>query len=89
MTGTSDVDHVQVVLVDHPVQVDVDEVQTGRRAPMAQEPRLDVLLGQRLLEQRVVVEIDLADRQVVGGAPVRVDQRPFLVRQRVRHVRLL
>ena len=80
MPGTGDVDHVQIVLLDHPVQMDVDEVQTGRGAPVAQEPRLDVLLGQRLLEQGVVVEINLADRQVVGGAPVRVHQRPFLVR---------
>jgi hypothetical protein len=74
MSGTGDVDHVEVVLLDHPVQVDVDEVQTRRGSPVAEEPRLDVLLGQRLLEQRVVVKIDLADRQVVGGAPVRVHQ---------------
>ena len=84
-----DVDHVQVVLLDHPVQVDVDEVQAGRGAPVAEQPRLDVLLRQRLLEQRVVVEIDLADRQVVGGAPVRVDEREFLVRERVSHDRPL
>ena len=37
---------------------------------MAEEPRLDVILCEGLLEQRIVVEINLADREVVGGAPV-------------------
>ena len=89
MPGPGDVDHVEVVLLDHPVQVGVDEVQSGRGPPVAEEPRLDVLLGQRLLEQRVVVEVDLADRQVVGGPPVRVHECLFLGRQRIRHDLLL
>ena len=50
----------------------------GRRAPVAEQPRLDVLGAQRLAEQRVVEQVDLADRQVVGGPPVGVDQ-PQLV----------
>ena len=89
MPGAGDVDHVEVVLLDQPVQVDVDEVQTWRRSPMAEQPRLDVLLCQGLLEQRVVVEIDLTDRQVVGGPPIRIHQSPFFVRQRVCHHCLL
>src|SRR5262249_31180525 len=44
----------------------------GRRAPVAEQPRLDVLPLERHLEQRVVEEVDLADRQVVGGPPVGV-----------------
>ena len=87
--GPGDVDHVQVVLGDQPVQVGVDEVQARRGPPVAQEPRLDVLLGQGLLQQRVVVEVDLADGQVVRGPPVRVHEREFLVRQHVRHLLLL
>ena len=47
--GAGDVDHVEVVLLDHPVQVDVDEVQPGRGSPVAEEPRLHVLLGQGFL----------------------------------------
>src|SRR6266478_8805227 len=65
MPGAGDVDHVEVVLFDYPVQVNIDEVQTRRCSPVAEEPRLDVFLRQGLLEQRVVVKIDLADRQVV------------------------
>src|SRR5208282_1380088 len=56
------------------VQVNIDEVQTRRGSPMARQSRLDVILGEGLLEQRVVVEIDLTDRQVVGGPPVRTHQ---------------
>ena len=79
MTGAGDVDHVEVMLPDQPVQVNVDEIQAWRRSPVAEKPRLDVILCERLLEQRVVVEIDLADRQVVGRPPVRIYQCPLLV----------
>jgi len=89
MPGAGDIDHVEVVLLDRPVQVNVDEVQAWRRSPVAEKPRLDVILCERLLEQRVVVEIDLADRQVVGRPPVGIDQCPIFVRQRGCHYCLL
>ena len=72
VSGPGDVEHRQVVLPDDPIQVDVDEVETRRRAPVAEQPRLDVLARQRLLQQRIVVQIDLADRQIVGRPPVGV-----------------
>ena len=73
MSGAGDVDHVEVVLLDDAVAVGVDEVQAGRGSPMAQQARLDVLRLQRLGEQRVIEQIDLADRKIVGRAPVGVD----------------
>jgi hypothetical protein len=45
---------------------------------VAEQPRLDVLDLERLAQQWVRLELDLAHRQVVRGAPVRVDQ-PQLV----------
>ena len=42
-------------------------------------------LDKRLLQQRIVIKIDLADRQIVRGAPVRVDQRPLGIRQHIWH----
>ena len=36
---------------------------------MPEQPRLDVLGPQRLAQQRVVLQVDLGDRQVVGGLP--------------------
>ena len=38
-----DVDRVEVPVPDHPVHVGVDEVEPGRRAPVAEQARLDVL----------------------------------------------
>ena len=77
-----DVDHVEVVLVDDAVEVRVDEIQPGRRAPVAEQARLDVLDRQLLREQRVVEQIDLSHRHVVGGTPVGVDTRQVVGSER-------
>src|SRR5579863_5191792 len=45
---TGDVDHVQVALLDDPVAMDVDEVQSRSGAPMPEQARLDVFELQRL-----------------------------------------
>src|SRR5437899_6442833 len=37
--------------------------------------------GQPFLQERIVVEVDLADREIIRGAPVGVDLRQFLARQ--------
>src|SRR5215469_1904296 len=50
MSRAGNVDHVEIVLLDHPVQMNVDEIETGCGSPMAQEPRLDVILCEWLLE---------------------------------------
>src|SRR6266536_1883289 len=70
MAGAHDVDRVEVPLLDRSVGVRVDEVQPGRRPPMPKQPRLDVLELQGLFQQRVIQQVDLPHRQVVGGAPV-------------------
>ena len=67
-----DVDHAEVMLLDDAVQVRVDEVQPGCRAPVTEQARLDVLARERLLQQRIVIQVDLPDRQIVGSAPVGV-----------------
>ena len=60
--GAGDVDHVEVVLLDDPIQVHVDEVLSGGRSPVPQQHVLHIRERQRPLEQRVIVEIDLAYR---------------------------
>ena len=72
--GTRDVDHVEVPVPDHPVEVRVQQVEPGRGAPVPEQPRLHVLGKQRFAQQRVVEQVNLPDRQVVGGAPPRIDQ---------------
>ena len=70
VAGAGDVEDVVAGLADQPVEVGVDEVQAGRGAPVAEQARLDVLGPQRLAQQRVVLQVDLGDGQVVGRLPV-------------------
>ena len=73
MTGTGDVKHIQVILLDDPVQMHINEILSRRRAPVPDHQRLHVREFQRTLQQRIVVEINLADREIVGRAPVGID----------------
>ena len=61
MPGTSDVDHVEIVFLDQPIEVRVDEVEAWRGAPVPQKTWLDVLLLERLAQQGIVEQVDLAD----------------------------
>src|SRR5919198_315629 len=82
MAWTRDVDRVQVAGADCAVDVDVDKVEARRRAEVTEQPRLHVLRPQRLAQERVVEQVDLPDREVVGRAPVRVEQPQLLPRDR-------
>ncbi len=82
VTRSADVDHVEVVLHDGAVAVDVDEIEAGRGSPVPQQARLDVLDLERLGQQRIVVEINLSDRQIVRGAPVCIDPAELIGRER-------
>ena len=53
MSGARDIDHVQIVLPDRPVEMRVDEILPWRRSPMPDHQRLDVSQRQRLPQQRV------------------------------------
>jgi hypothetical protein len=43
MTGTGDVEHIQVVFLDDPIQMDPNERLAGIGSPVAQEAVLDVV----------------------------------------------
>jgi hypothetical protein len=55
---------------------------------MSEQPRFDVLGCQRLTQQRIVQQIDLADRQIVGRAPVGVNTGKFVIGKLRRRDRL-
>ena len=61
MSGTADEDGVKVSRTDHAVQVRVQEVQPGSGSPVPEQPRLDVLDLERLAQEWVVQQVDLAD----------------------------
>ena len=48
VTGAANIDRVEIPRLDQPVQVRVEEIQPGRCAPVAEQPRFDVLDLQRL-----------------------------------------
>ncbi len=73
VSGTGEVDGTGVGFFDQPVQVHIDEAQTRRRPPVAQQSRLDVFGSQRLAQQRILPQIDLAHGQVIGCTPIPVD----------------
>ncbi len=81
VAGSGDVDRRLFALCDRPVEVGVEEVQPGSGAPVAEQPGFDVVAGQRRSQQRVVQQVDLAHREVVGGAPPPVDLLEHLVRR--------
>src|SRR5262245_15497260 len=62
--------HVDVVFVDQSVEMHVNEIHARRCPPVTEETRLDVVRSQRLSEQRILLKIDLTDRQVIRCVPV-------------------
>jgi hypothetical protein len=75
-------DNVEIITLDYAIQMGPDERQRRTRAPMTEQALLHVLGLQRLLEERVVLQVDHPDRQVIARAPPRIDEREFLLFQR-------
>ena len=78
MARSGHVDRVRVAGADRPVEMHVEEVEARGGAEVPEQPRLHLLGDQRLAQQRVVEQVDLPDREVVGGAPPGVDHRGAL-----------
>ena len=51
MSRAGNVDHVEVVRFDDAIQVDIDEIEPRRRAPVPEQPRLHVLEAKRRLSR--------------------------------------
>jgi hypothetical protein len=70
MTWTRQKDHVEVVLLDQPVQVDIDEGKAWARAPMAEQAILDVLRTQRFVQEWILQQINHPEAEIVAGSPI-------------------
>jgi hypothetical protein len=55
-TGTDDQECVEISVGDDPVKVCIDQNKTGAGTPVAKETRLDVVMGEALLEENIVLE---------------------------------
>ena len=86
VAGAADIEDIGVARLDDAVEMGIDEIETRRRAPVPEKARLHMLRLQRLVQQRIVHQIDLADRKIVGRPPVAVDQREVFGIRIVRHV---
>src|SRR5690242_13562784 len=86
MPRPRNIQHVQVMLLDQPVEMDPDETLAGVGPPMAEQAALYMLGPKRLLEQRIVAQVKHPDAKVVAGAPVRVDQFDLLGRKVAYHL---
>ena len=70
VTRTGQQDHIQIILLDDAVQMNINQVLTGHRAPVADDLLLDVLGLQRLLEQRVIEQVKLTGCKIICRPPV-------------------
>ena len=76
-------DHVELVALDHAIEMRPHERERRARAPVAEQAMLHVLGLQGLLEQGVVLEIDHSDGEVIARAPPGIDQAQLLAREGV------
>ncbi len=85
MPRASDVNNIQIILPNGTVHVNVDEVQPGSCPPMSQEAGFYVLNLQGLFQQRIVTQVNLSHRQIVGRLPVCMDFVQQFGRERTFH----
>src|SRR3984957_12669637 len=74
VSGTADVKDVEVTRADGAVEMRVDEIQSWRCAPVPKQPRFDMFRPQGFTQQGIVEQINLADRKIVCGTPVTIEQ---------------
>ncbi|MPN00378.1 hypothetical protein SDC9_147572 [bioreactor metagenome] len=73
------VDHIEIILSDHTVQMGIDKVLSGDRAPMTNDFVFDVFAAQWFAQQRIVKQIKLARSQIIAGTPPGIQQVQLLI----------
>ena len=74
-----EINNVEIIACNDAIEVRVDKVLPRRRSPMAEQPRLDVLVAQWLAKQRIAKQKDLPDGEIVSRAPIGVDREQLVV----------
>ena len=69
MARAGDEHHIGVAVRDDPVEMKVEEIEPGHRAPMTQQARLGVRHQQLFPQQGIGQKIDLTHRQVIRRPP--------------------
>src|ERR1700733_9163406 len=82
MSRAGDVNEVRIMRLDEAVEMNVDEILPRRRTPVPEQPWLDLLCFERLSQQGVFEQVNLADTEIVGCAPITVHLVEHLWRER-------
>ena len=69
MTWSFNVEHIQVVFIDGPVQVSIDKVLPRYCTPVSDWVSLQVVFNDFTLQQRVIFQVHLSSWNVVGCTP--------------------
>ena len=83
VAGTANINHVQVMLLDQTIQVDINKIQPRRRPPVTEQSAFDVIELQWLAQQRIVGQVNLNNREIIRRAPLGVDPPQSLGSQRI------
>ena len=83
MAGADDIHRGLLSGADHSVEMSVQKIQSRRRAPMTDQSVFDVVAVQRLAQERILQQVDLADTQVVARSPPPIDRVDFIVAGRI------
>jgi hypothetical protein len=54
MARAGNEEHLEIVALDGSIQMRVDEIESGRRAPVPEQARLDMFEFERLPQKRIV-----------------------------------
>src|SRR4051812_18866469 len=82
MAWSSQENHIQVIFFDQPIQVNVCERESRARAPVSEEPVLNVFRFERFFQQRIVLQINHAETQEITSPPVSVNITQLVCAQR-------
>ena len=70
MTRTGNVNHVEVVLPDHAIEVNPGKCLPRIGTPVTEQAILEVLGQQRLAQQWIVAQVNHARAEIVAGTPI-------------------
>ena len=65
VAGADDIDHFKIVALNHPVEMNVQHVQPGGSAPVAEQTCLDVLAFERFFEKWIIEKVNLTYRKII------------------------
>jgi hypothetical protein len=72
VAGPDNIDNVEIIACDDPIEMDTEHVEPRRGAPMPEQAWFDMLAAKRFFEERIVHQVNLADRQIIECSPISI-----------------